>query len=287
MSQSLADRLPDGSGKAGIRVWLKSSGYARRLLLGEASDPWTGAAQYLALFSQADGLLRPDVAVLDIGEFYDSWLARHPDLKTEMGSKRRPAFALRKLLETEAPRRVLAEIVEAVIAKLGGSKPLVLSMPSPRHWLVRASQIAGHDDIEIDADAIENAAMYMADFVRPVSAYPVGGLLLEEDPAATAVSDEDVQCYRPLINVARHYRWGVVFNPGAQAALTQESAQGFDAVVSVPSRPLGKAAGLDVGDALWDGQPLPSLNGGQFYFAEIPAREKPESVLEKLALLRA
>ena len=67
MSQSLADSLP-GKGGSGLKVWLKSSAYTRRLLLGEGGDPWQGAAQFLAYFSQAQGLLRPDVAVVEVGE---------------------------------------------------------------------------------------------------------------------------------------------------------------------------------------------------------------------------
>ena len=39
MSQSLAEDLPGASGTKALRVWLESSGYARRLLLGEAGDP--------------------------------------------------------------------------------------------------------------------------------------------------------------------------------------------------------------------------------------------------------
>ena len=84
MSQSLADSLP-GKGGSGLRVWLKASAYTRRLLLGEGGDPWQGAPQYLAYFSQAQGLLRPDVAVVEVGELFDSWLLRHPEVRAEMG----------------------------------------------------------------------------------------------------------------------------------------------------------------------------------------------------------
>ena len=63
MSASLADMLPGGPGANRLRVWLESSGYARRLLLGPEGDPWAeGAAKYLSFFSQARGLLRADVA---------------------------------------------------------------------------------------------------------------------------------------------------------------------------------------------------------------------------------
>ncbi|MEI2677313.1 MAG: hypothetical protein V9G29_05320 [Burkholderiaceae bacterium] len=127
MSVGFADKLPDAAGQGPIRVWLKSSAYTKRVLLGASTDPWTSGAQYLAYFSQAQGLLKPDVAVLEVGELYDAWNASHGDLAGAMGNRRKPATALRKLLEPEDPRKVLAEVVEAVLAHLRGQTPLVLS----------------------------------------------------------------------------------------------------------------------------------------------------------------
>ncbi|MDP3288871.1 MAG: hypothetical protein Q8M64_11225, partial [Methyloversatilis sp.] len=143
MSQRLADILPGQQGGSGLKVWLKSSAYTRRLLLGEDGDPWLSGARYLAYFSQAQGLLRPDVAVVEVGELFDSWLVRHPEVRAELGSKKRLSFPLRKLLEQDEPRALLAEIVEAVIANLRGQTPLVLAMPSPKHWLFHANELAG------------------------------------------------------------------------------------------------------------------------------------------------
>ena len=104
MSPRLVDALPRPSGAPGLRVWLKSSGYARRLLLGEGGDPWESAPRYLSFFTQAHGLLRPDVGVVDVGDLYRSWVGRHPALKTQMAAKSRAAFPLRRMLEEEGPR---------------------------------------------------------------------------------------------------------------------------------------------------------------------------------------
>lgn len=281
MSPRLTDDLPRPSGVPGIRVWLKSSGYARRLLLGEAGDPWESAAGYLAFFNQAHGLLRPDVGVVDVGDLYRSWVARHPALKAAMGSKKRPTFPLKRMLEEEGPRKLLAEVVEAVAASLRGQTPLVLAMPAPRRWLAEAAGLAGRDGLEIDADAIEDAAMYMADLARAVSHLPIGGLLLEDE--ADAAGDGDGAAYRTLVNVARHYRWGLALrgSPG-------RTAEDFDTVIS-PAPPQGGdlALGLDVSGSLWSGAPLAALGAGQFYFAEIPVGTEPEAVLQNLARLRA
>lgn len=280
MSPRLVDTLPRPSGAPGLRVWLKSSGYARRLLLGEGGDPWESAPRYLSFFTQAHGLLRPDVGVVDVGDLYRSWVGRYPALKTQMAAKSRAAFPLKRMLEEEGPRRLLAEVVEAVAASLRGQTPLVLAFPAPRRWLAEAAAFAGREGIPIDADMVESAAMYMADLVRVVSALPIGGLLLEEDQAAEA---GDMDASRPLVNVARHYRWGLALR-GRGGGATCE----FDALISTePVAGADFALGLDVNRDLWSGGPLAALEGGQFYFAEIPEGAEPESVLQQLARLRA
>jgi len=285
MSRSLAEKLSDGSGKVGIRVWLKSSGYARRLLLGEAGDPWLSAAGYLAFFSQAHGLLRPDVAIIDVEELLASWAGRHPALVTEMAAKRRVSYPLRKLLEAEQPRRLLAEVLEAVSGCLRGQAPAVLSVPSPTVWLRIANRMVERGDIEIEADDIEDAAMYMADFFRSVSAAPVGGLLLDDGDNEVAASD--VERCRPILNVAGHYRWGVVWRARGDAPAMTAASAAVDAIItSSPVAVLDGPVGIDVGLDLWSGGNLPVLANNHFYFAEIPVSQKPEAVLESLARLR-
>ncbi|MDD8024692.1 MAG: hypothetical protein PHX82_16490 [Paracoccaceae bacterium] len=273
MSQSLAEDLPgDGPGTKALRVWLRSSGYARRLLLGADGDPWAeGAAKYLSFFSQARGLLRADVALVDLGDMFRSWIARHPALAAEMASKKRATYPLRRMLEDEGPRRLLDEVAEAVGANLQGQIPMVLAMPAPGAWLAQAQQMAGRAP-EVDADAIEDAAMYMADFLRCVSGRAVGGLLLEEG-ATPGPADR----YTPVLNAAKHYRWAVV---GRDVA--PEGAGLFDAVIGTDPG----AQGRDVSAALFGAGDLPALGAGQFYFAEIPVGHPPEAVLDALARLR-
>ncbi len=287
MSQSLADVLPGYWGGNGLKVWLKSSAYTRRLLLGEGGDPWMSGAQYLAYFSQAQGLLRPDVAVVEVGELFDSWLARHPEARDEMGSKKRLSFPLRKLLEQDEPRQLLAEIVEAVIANLRGQTPLVLAMPSPKHWLHHANELVGRADVELDPDGIEDAAMYMADLIRSVSAHPIGGVLLEEHPDDAKMGETDIERYRPLINVTRHYRWSIALRPQGDAVSASPALPDFDSVISPSVRVAVPAStGVDVSQSLWSGSALPPLENGQFYFAEVPPDQQPEFVLEAVARLR-
>lgn len=285
MSLGLVEKLPDSSGKVGIRVWLKSSGYARRLLLGEAGDPWLSAAGYLAFFSQAHGLLRPDVAVLEVDDLLRSWTRHHPALLAEMSGKRRTSYPLRKLLETEGPRKLLVEVLEAVAGCLRGQTSAILSIATPRTWLTLANRMVGRPSAEIADDDIEDAAMYMADFFRVVSASPVGGILLDDGDEPTRACD--VERSRPVLNVARHYRWGVVWRTKGEAEAVAAIAGATDGLISPPPLVgLPKAAGLDVGQSVWSGGELPPLAPGQFYFAEIPVAQEPETVLDNLARLR-
>lgn len=286
MSRNLADSLPGMPGGS-LRVWLKSSAYTRRLLLGADGDPWIDAAGYLAYFSQAHGLLRPDVAVLEVGELFDAWVHRNPTVRTELDAKRRAAFPLRKLLEQAEPRDLLGQVVDAVIGNLRGQTPLVLSMPSPARWLRHAATLAGREDVAPDPDAIEDAAMYLADLLRAVSAHPVGGVLLEEHPDAPEMVESDFERYRPLINVAGHYRWPLVLRPGSGGVAACGVLAEFGAVISPTVRVMPPAScGVDISDALWGDETPPPLDKGQFYFVDIPSRQIPEKVLEKLALLR-
>ncbi len=288
MSGPFAERLPDGAGKGSIRVWLKSSAYTRRLLLGEAGDPWVSGAHYLAYFSQAHGLLKPDVAVLEVGELYDAWnAAHHGELAASLGNRRKPVTALRKLLEAEAPRKVLAEVVEAVLANLRGQTPLVLSVPSPRRWTNHANQLTGSTDIELTADEAEDASMYLADLIRSVSAFPVSGVLLEEGRDAANFNAEDLTRYTSIVNVVRHYRWSLALRLPNDAVPAPEALADFDAVISPALESAGAAAlGRDISAVFATGCAVAPLSGRQFYFAEIDPGLRPESVLEAVAQLR-
>ena len=287
MSGPFAERLPGSAGGGSIRVWLKSAAYTRRLLLGEASDPWASGAHYLAYFSQAQGLLKPDVAVLEIGDLYDGWIATHGDLASMLGNRRKPATALRKLIEPEAPRQILAEVVEAVLAHLREQKPLVLSVPSPRRWLDHANRLTGRTDIEVTGDDVEDAAMYIADLLRSVSAFPVSGLLIEESREAADHDPEDLGRWQSIVNVVRHYRWSLALRLPSGAASSPESLSDFDAVISDTLETAGAAAvGRDIGAGFAQGGALPALGPRQFYFAEVDPLLRPEAVLEGVAQLR-
>ena len=288
MSTNLADLLPVQGASKGLRLWLKSSAYTRRLLLGEAGDPWESAGAYLLYFSQAQGLLKPDVAAIEVGELFASWLRRHPALAGEMGSKRKFSYPLRCLLEQAPARALLAEIVAAVLANLGGQVPLVLAMPSPRQWLLQASRAAGRPEAEPDEGSIEDAAMYMADLVRSVSTLAVGAILFEEAQEGPDDSPANLELYRPMINVARHYRWPLALRSGKGGVAVGSALADFDVIIGVAADAgAARAHGVDGSTRLRDGRAPPKLAPHQFHFTEIAPDATPERVLESLAALRA
>lgn len=285
MTSTLTRFLPGTDGAAGVRLWLKASGYARRLLAG-AADPWETPAGFLSFFAQTQGLLRPDVAVIEVGDLYRSWVARHPELVVEMVTRRRASVPLRNMLDASGPRKMLAEVVEAVIGHMRGRAPVVLAFPGPRAWLAEALAIAGCTGLAIDDDAVEDAAMYIADLLRAVSAYPIAGVLFEEDPAR-AVDAAALGPFRPILNVAEHYRWGVVLKARLAPDVTAEALASFDAVIgAAPVTGFAGALGLDVSAPLWAGAAVPDLPAAGFRFVEVPVDARPETVLESLDRLR-
>jgi hypothetical protein len=282
--------VPKGNGQ--IRVWLKSAAYARRVLLGESTDPWTSPAQYLVFFSQAQALLKPDVAVLELSDLFDSHAAAHPDWCEAVNKRRRAASALRRLLESESARQLLAEVIEAVLVNLRGQTPLVLAMPSPRRWIHHANHLTGADEMEVTGDDVEDGAMYMADLLRSVSTHAISGVLLEEPASDSSFNPEDISRYQSMVNVVRHYRWDLGLRLPDATTVAAADLASFDAVISNSAEltkadsGLSASVGCDVSAAFAAGEPSPALAAGQFYFAEVLPGLRPESVLERLSALR-
>jgi hypothetical protein len=287
MTPDLGRFLSEKSDTGGGRLWLKSSGYARRLLLGAEGDPWGSPAAFLSFFAQAHGLLRPDVAVLDVVDLYRSWTTRHPDLVADMGRGKRAVVPLRKMLDEDGPRRVLNEVVEALLAHLRGRAPLVLACPGPRAWIDEAKALAGLADVIPDDDAIDDAAMYLADLMRAVSTHPIAGVLVEEE-TNRPIDAAALATYRPILNVADHYRWGVVVRASLAEAVTAGDLAPFAAVISdrLPDGGAYRPFGLDVGSTAWTGGAIGAPAAGTFRFLEIPVDARPELVLETLERLR-
>ncbi|TJY63270.1 hypothetical protein E4T66_06110 [Sinimarinibacterium sp. CAU 1509] len=263
-------------------LWLDFRAYAARLLAA-GSVPWLDADAATGWMRKAQALLKSNVVSLPVAEVAEAWLRANAGLVAAMGAKRRTDYPLKTLLADEALRAHLQSLATFLRSSFG-SQPLVLALPSPRHWVAVAhAQARPGDAVEVDADAVDDAAVYIADFLRSFADCGLDGVLLEEGREPAPSLAEALPLYQPVFNVASHYRWdtGLLL----PANVSAEVGEGLDFLVA--SAPVtGVTPGLRVPESFWeDGVVAPCPERG-FRFAEIPVGAHPESVLDRLAGLR-
>jgi hypothetical protein len=241
--------------------------YAQTVILQGKPNPWTDPVAYSQFMGQAQGLLRPDATLLDLGAFYEQALANDPRLAASLAARPRIGYALKTLL-ADAKTAARAFELASVIAKTTRT-PLVIQIPSPLVWLAATHAASGAGSVgELDAEQAEHAAMYVADWLRRLSTLEITMLLLDERwPGADELCAVDDAVYTPVSNLAEHYRW----------TLGRRTADGL----RIAGSPV---IGTLVPRNYWLGQDGP-LPHGDFLFADIPAGAVPETVLEQLAKL--
>ncbi len=267
--------------------WLDYIGYAGKLLAG-GKVPWTAVDGALAWLRQAQGLLRSSVVAVPIATIAAAWLDQNPTLRSAMAAKSRTIFPLRTLLADPGLRTHLRGLFEATGASLS-ALPLVAVIPSPRAWVGLAyDQAFPGTEAEIDEDAIDSAASYIADFLRELPQTIVAGILLDESALATPLSTEVTSLYQPIFNIANHYRWQVgILAPQADTAGTIAAASAGAPDFWITTEPVSaKTCGIIVSDGFWSGGSPPARPEGGFRYAAIPADAQPESVLERLSSLQ-
>ena len=264
-------------------LWLDYDAYAGALL-ANGSVPWLDVDALIGWMRKAQSLLKSDVIAVPVATVVEQWLVVHPELKTAMAAKRRVVFPLKTLLADTALRSHLVSLVKPLRSSF--AKPsLLLSLPSPRLWVALASaQALPGETIGIDADAVDSAAAYIADFLREFADCGIDGIVLRESAESEPASAEDLQLYQAVFNVAGHYRWDAGLRLPA-AAHDAALAAGPAFVVSPRGSATG-VAGLVVNAEFWAGEGPPECPTGGFRYAEIPVDAKPESVLDRLAALR-
>ena len=265
-------------------LWLDSTAYAGRLLAG-GQIPWLDAAAFIAWQRKAQGLLKSDVIMLPMATCCAAWLSAHASLSEAMAAGRRAVFPLKTLLADEGLRGQLVEILQGLRSSFPKSV-LALVLPSPRQWLALAhAQAHGAEPpVEMGGDEVESAAVFIADFLRSFGDCGVDVLLLEEAPGREPASSAELEWYRPVFNVAAHYRWdcGLML---PEAAHDPGAVDGLHFLMA--PRALGGApTGILLPDEFWSGGAAAALAPGQFRFARIPEQAHPESVLDRLAVLR-
>jgi hypothetical protein len=235
------------------------SAYGSHRLLGGAAVPWENPTRCANYFRTAQALLSPDATLADVGAIYRRHLATRADLRAAMATRSRVGYALKTLLtDTKATDAVFATV--AVLAETS-RQPLVLQVPSPVHWLVRAHYDAGHQNPPaISSDHAESASIYISDWLRRFSELPVSLVLLDGRTDETGVPADDLAAYTPLSNAVSHYRW-------ALALLDRDRIQVFGS-------PL---VGAVVSPQYWHGHG--EVPDADFWYSTIPADADPELVL--------
>ncbi|GEL19228.1 hypothetical protein [Pseudonocardia asaccharolytica] len=260
---SVVSAPPSGRGRGLI---LDHHDYAQAVILQGKLVPWDDVTRYTRFLGQAQGLLRPDTTLLDLGAFYAHAIGADPALVAAMSARSRTGYALKTLLAHEATQAAALEFASVVAQS--ARQPLVAQVPSPLRWLATTHRLAGAGDIgDITADHGENMAVYVADWLRRFATLPVSLLLLDGRRAdLPGLPAEDLGRYSPIGNAAEHYRWtlGCRRDGGIEVA--------------------GGVTGVAVPAEFWlaDGVEVPA---GDFLVAEIPAAAEPETVLKKLAEL--
>ncbi|PPE74358.1 hypothetical protein C3942_10060 [Solimonas fluminis] len=251
-------------------LWLDYGDYAGALLGGGAM-PWLDVAGTIALQRKAQGLLRSDVLQLPVAAVAQAWVAAHPALREAMAAKRRAVVPLKTLLADEALRAHLVELARGLRACFAEA-PLALACPSPRAWVAAAYRLAHGEETEAGEDETDSAAVYMADFLRSFGEAGIDVLLLQEGAQPPLP-----ELYTPVLNVAAHYRWEAGLQGPAGLA-----ASGLAFVIAPES-----ASGRPLAPAYWGGAAAEDCPAQGFRYAAIPADAQPESVLKRLAELRA
>lgn len=267
MATALASIISDPPSGRGTAVIIDHHLYAQAVILRGQQIPWADPVAYSQFLGQAQGLLKPDATLLDLGALYVNAVITNDALRSSLSARSRTGYALKTLLADEDTAGAALEL--ASIVSQTSAAPLMLQIPSPMLWLALTHELSGAGPVsDLEVDHAENAAMYVADWLRRLSKLPVSMLLLDE--RWTGRGDlplVDSSAYTPVSNVAGHYRW----------ALARRTPGGVDVLGSA-------VTGTVVPQDYWlsDRASAPS---GDFLFAEIPAHAVPETVLSQLAKL--
>jgi hypothetical protein len=241
--------------------------YAQALILRGKPIPWGDPAQYVNFLGQAQGLLRPDTTLVDLGALYTSLIAPRPDLVSAMSARNRVGYALKTLLSDETAAGQALEL--ATVVAQTSRRPLVLQIPSPLRWLAETHVHIGGSLSDLEPDHGENVSVYVADWLRRLSTLPVSLLLLDGRRAdVPGLAPDDLDAYTPITNAAEHYRWAVALRT--------------DECVEVPGAHL---KGDVVPREYWLEGDVVAVPAADFLVAEIPGHAAPETVLSRLAEL--
>jgi hypothetical protein len=264
-------------------LWIDDTDYSSHLLAGGAA-PWLDTAAHIAWRRKAQSLLKSGVAALPVARVCEALLASDGALRTAMAAKSRVAFPLKTLLSSEVLRAQLSDLLLGLRGSFS-ALPLALVCPSPRAWVGAAYRSAFGDaaQVAVGEEEVDGATVQCADFLRTFATTGMDTVLLEESPDSEPQSADELEWYRSVLNVGKHYRWdiGVRLPVGGQ----------FDGIADVDyviAPRAGHAAcfGEAIRSDYWSGAAPAAASRPDFRFVQIPAGLQPELVLDRLTHLR-
>lgn len=263
---ALLDAVPGGRA-----LMIDHDAYATAVLRQGRKIPWGDLAALTGHVAQGHALLDPDAVFLNAERFYDAHLAASPDLVSAMGKRSRTGYALRTLLGDEATVERLVSTMRTLTDST--RRRIVLSVPSPARWLMRAHGRAGTGLNEVSEDHADSASMYLAEWLGRLGSPPLGLVLLDarafSGDSATLESPERLGGYTSLTNVAKHFDWTLAVR--------------FDSSVDVAD---DVTSAIVLPEAFWRGEGETPRGGAQLVLTTIPADAVPEMVLMRRALLK-
>lgn len=163
--------------------------YAERLIGGGAID-WASPAAVAGLINKAQALLPSDLVILPVGRMLG---AMAPPI--ELAAKPKGAQPLRTMLADETTRARLLETVAMISVPA-----LVLGLPAPGQLAVGAAEAVGLPTPAMDEDLVDDAALYVADFLRIFATARIEGVVLSGTDGFPALA-------APIRKVAASYGW--------------------------------------------------------------------------------
>lgn len=262
--QSLIAERPTGRQRP---LLLDNDAYATAVIRQGVAIPWTDLPALASHVGQVAGLLDPDVSWVDLEGLYRAHLAERPDLVTAMGARPRAGVALRTLLGDPAVGRIVLDTLQTIAA--AAHRPLVLDIPSPVRWLLRAHETAGTALDEVDEDRADAASVYIAEWLGHLGDLPVALVVLDARSRNGEIgpsAPESLSAYTALTNVCRHFGWSIALQSDRGVVLGDDEPR----VAVLAETYWTDAAEIPEADAL---------------IATIPASAVPEQVLDRLARL--
>ncbi len=166
--------------------------YAEALIGGGKID-WSSPVAVSGLINKAQALLPSDGVILPLGNMLRA-LGQSVDLATKTSG----VAALRALLANNHSRMQILEAVTLVRVPA-----LALGLPAPADCIMLAAALAGHPPPDVHDAMIEDAALYMADFLRIFANATLEAVVLTETMSAAPWR----HFYSPVKTVVSSYGW--------------------------------------------------------------------------------